>query len=186
MGEHWLAGNPPVAIGLRRSARALRITLRVSSLDGKVTLTVPRGVSDREALAFAESRGDWLRGHIAKTVDETSVEYGAQVPFMGTLHDVQRSDLRRVVAENGVIWVPTRSRSVPRAVEAFLKTTARDTLSAACDRYADALEKPYTAITLRDTRSRWGSCTTQGRLMFSWRLIMAPRDVLAKSLISLK
>ena len=44
--------------------------------------------------------------------------------------------------------------------------------------YAARLGKGYTRLTLRDTRSRWGSCTSDGGLMFSWRLIMAPPSVL--------
>jgi hypothetical protein len=55
---------------------------------------------------------------------------------------------------------------------------ARDRLAGACDDYAARLGKPYARITMRDTRSRWGSCTSDGALMFSWRLIMTPPEVL--------
>ena len=61
---------------------------------------------------------------------------------------------------------------------AFLRATARDRLAAACDRHAGTLGRPYRRLTLRDTRSRWGSCTAGGDLMFSWRLVMAPPEVL--------
>jgi predicted metal-dependent hydrolase len=63
-------------------------------------------------------------------------------------------------------------------LRAWLKTAARRRLSAACDHYAARLGRPYTRLTLRDTRSRWGSCSAQGGLNFSWRLFMAPPDVL--------
>ena len=55
MGQHVLPGNPPISLNLRRSARARRITLRVSSLDGRVTLTLPTRVAEREALEFANA-----------------------------------------------------------------------------------------------------------------------------------
>ena len=55
---------------------------------------------------------------------------------------------------------------------------ARDVLATACDAYAARLGRPYAGLTLRDTRSRWGSCSSAGRLMFSWRLILAPPEVL--------
>ena len=55
MGQHLLPGNPPVELTLRRSARARRISLRVSGLDGRVTLSLPNGVSSAEALAFAKA-----------------------------------------------------------------------------------------------------------------------------------
>ena len=61
MGEHILPGNPPVELTLRRSSRARRISLRVSRLDGRVTLTLPRGVRSAAALDFARSKEDWLR-----------------------------------------------------------------------------------------------------------------------------
>jgi predicted metal-dependent hydrolase len=48
----------------------------------------------------------------------------------------------------------------------------------ASDHYAAKIGRRVTRVTLRDTRSRWGSCTAEGALMYSWRLIMAPPEVL--------
>ena len=56
-------------------------------------------------------------------------------------------------------------------MQAFLKQMARDRLAGASDRYADTLGLTYTRLTLRDTRSRWGSCTSDGSIMLNWRLI---------------
>src|SRR5690606_32603283 len=60
----------------------------------------------------------------------------------------------------------------------WLKALARDRLAAAADRHAATLGRGYRSLVLRDTRSRWGSCAADGRLMFSWRLAMAPPEVL--------
>ena len=67
---------------------------------------------------------------------------------------------------------------VSSRVKAFFKIQAMLHLHQATDRYAAALGKPYGKITLRDTTSRWGSCSSQGNINYSWRLIMAPPDVL--------
>ncbi|WP_347852611.1 M48 family metallopeptidase, partial [Planktomarina sp.] len=67
---------------------------------------------------------------------------------------------------------------VPARVKAFLKLQARLALQEAVDHYSERLGRPYGRLTLRDTTSRWGSCSTQGNLNFSWRLIMAPPEVL--------
>jgi predicted metal-dependent hydrolase len=64
------------------------------------------------------------------------------------------------------------------AAQVFLKALARDRLAQCVARYTAALDVSHKALTLRDTRSRWGSCTSEGRLMFSWRLAMAEPDVL--------
>ena len=66
MADHVLPGAPPVALTLRRSGRARRISLRISQLDGRVTLTLPTGVREVEALEFAASKADWIRGHLDK------------------------------------------------------------------------------------------------------------------------
>jgi hypothetical protein len=63
-------------------------------------------------------------------------------------------------------------------LQSWLRTLARDRLVEASDHYAEQLGKEYMRITLRDTRSRWGSCSSAKALMFSWRLILAPPEVL--------
>ena len=60
MGQIRLAGNPPIEVTLRRSARARRLSLRLSQLDGRVTLTLPRGVAEAEGLAFLRDKEGWL------------------------------------------------------------------------------------------------------------------------------
>jgi predicted metal-dependent hydrolase len=91
---------------------------------------------------------------------------------------------RRIVAAKGKrVLIREDEIEVPgdrpgRVLQRFLRELARDRLAAASDHYAAALGRPYARITLRDTRSRWGSCTSDGGLMYSWRLILAPPEVL--------
>ena len=88
MTRHVLPGDPPVEVTLRRSARARRISLRVSGIDGRVTLTLPRGASEREALDFAREKAAWLRRHLDKRVADVAVGIGAELPFRGGLRVV--------------------------------------------------------------------------------------------------
>lgn len=178
MAEHVIQGDPPVTVHLRQSGRARRISLRVSRLDGKVTLTHPAGVSERAALDFAYERADWLRGHVADVPSLVRVELGASLTVEGNMLSVVSGTGRRVRIANGAICVPGPPAQVGRKAASFLKTLARERLAAASDHYAAQLGKSFQRISLRDTRSRWGSCSTRGTLMFSWRLIMAPPDVL--------
>lgn len=178
MGEHVLSGSPPVPLRLRVSARARRITLRISSLDGTVTLTRPRGVPEREALAFAREKADWLRGHLAGHAEAVEVQPGALVPVEGLLRRVEAGSGRKVVLQDDRLCVPGDAARCGARVAGFLKARARERLAESSDRYAAALGRGYTKLTLRDTRSRWGSCTAQGGLMYSWRLILAPPEVL--------
>ncbi|MFD0859424.1 M48 family metallopeptidase [Roseovarius aquimarinus] len=175
MGEHILPGNPPIALTLRRSARARRISLRVSATDGRVTLTLPRGLAEREALDFARSKQDWLQGHLEARKAEVQAIPGALIPVEGQMLRIEAGTGKRVTAEGDRLIVPGGQ---PARLQAWLKTLARDRLATASDRYAAALGRPYGKLTLRDTRSRWGSCSSSAGLSYSWRLIMAPPEVL--------
>lgn len=179
MGQHFLPGSPPVAITLRKTAQARRISLRISRLDGRVTLTCPLRVSDREALAFAQDKADWLRSHLQDQPQQAVVTIGSAMPFEGRMLRIVQGQGRLVRAEGDALLVPGAAERAAARVAAFLKQNARDRLAAASDHYASQLGRPYARLTLRDTRSRWGSCTTDGGLMYSWRLVMAPPEVLA-------
>ncbi|WP_416376548.1 M48 family metallopeptidase [Thalassovita sp.] len=178
MGQHILDGNPPVQVYLRRSAQARRISLRVSGLDAKVTLTLPRGVAKSEGVAFAEEKANWLRQQLRATPQAHNVGPGSELPCEGALLRVVHGPGRRVRIEAGQILVPGNPDTAGARLAGHLKQLARTRLSLASDRYAAALGQDYHRLTLRDTRSRWGSCSSAGALMYSWRLIMAPPEVL--------
>lgn len=179
MRDAILQGHPEVAVTLRRSARARRMTLRVSRMDGRVTLTLPRGVPEAEALAFAEERADWIRKHLAAHVPSASVLHGSAVPVLGVPRVVVPGTGRSVRLSEAEIAVPGQPEQVGRKLQAYLKQLARSELAYASDQYAATLGRPYAKLTIRDTRSRWGSCSSAGTLMYSWRLIMAPAEVLS-------
>ena len=178
MTEFAVPGTQDLTVSVVRSSRAKRLSLRVSRLDGRARLTVPRGCSDRTAKAFLADRADWLLGHMANVPDAATVRFGAQIPFRGEDHTVQMGQGRRVHVADGVLWVPKGDDMVAPRVAAFLKATARLDLHRATSHYADKLGRGFHKITLRDTRSRWGSCSSLGNLNYSWRLIMAPPAVL--------
>lgn len=178
MGPHSLPGNPPIAITLRRSTRARRISLRISRVDGRVTLTIPKKVSEAEGMAFAREREAWLRGHLSEMSGVNVVGIGSMVPVRGILREVTAGQGRSVAMNDSQLLVPGDPARAGVRVQAMLKTMARDALAEASDRYAAKVGKSYNKITLRDTRSRWGSCTSRKDLMYSWRLIMAPTEVL--------
>ena len=178
MAVQSLAGHPDIVLTLRRSERARRITLRISQLDGRVTLTVPRGVSEREALRFADQKAGWIRKHLAARAADVPVGIGQTFPIEGEPREVITGRGRSVILEPGHLRVPGPADRVPARTLGFLKVLARDRLARASDHYAHRLGRPYTGLSLRDTRSRWGSCSSAGRLMYSWRLILAPRAVL--------
>ena len=177
MSVHRINGNPPIDVEIRRSARARRLSLRVSRLDGRVTLSMPKRTPLAEATHFIESRELWLRKHLIGIAPEHAVRAGGTVPYKGVDLPVVAGEVRRTALRDGRLLVPDVASAGARA-KAFLKLRARDELAAASDRYAAQLGRSYTRLSIRDTRSRWGSCSSDGVLMYSWRLIMAPPEIL--------
>ncbi|MGR3342653.1 MAG: M48 family metallopeptidase [Paracoccaceae bacterium] len=178
MAKLVLAGDPAVDVIVRRNARARRLSLRVSRFDGSVTLSLPRWSLRFEAMEFAREKEGWIRRQLARKTDEILPRIGGQVMFEGVPVEVAATRSRAAHYSDGKILVPGDLERVAVRVAAFLKAMARQRLTVACDHHAALLGLDYGRITLRDTRSRWGSCTTQGNLMFSWRLVMAPVPVL--------
>ncbi|MFZ9685493.1 MAG: M48 family metallopeptidase [Gemmobacter sp.] len=172
-------GDPPIAIELRRSAGARRITLRVSGRDGRVTLTLPPRVAETDALAFAASREGWLRAALGRVPAPCPVGPGTMLPVEGTPHRIALAPGRFAPhLADGCLILPGAEATAAARAAAFLRNLARARLAAACDRHAGSLGRGYAGLALRDTRARWGSCAADGMLRFSWRLAMAPPEVL--------
>ncbi|PPB82163.1 hypothetical protein LV82_00085 [Albidovulum inexpectatum] len=177
MTRHILPGDPPITITLRKSARARRYSLRVSRLDGRVTLSVPALGTDQEAIDFARQKEPWLRRVLQQAGEGRPVVIGGSLPFEGRQLIVAEGAMRAPVVMDDKILLPSGARPGP-VLKAFLKASARERLWSASHDFASRLGREFSRITLRDTRSRWGSCTSDGRLMYSWRLVMAPLPVL--------
>ncbi|MCC5979537.1 MAG: M48 family metallopeptidase [Salinarimonas sp.] len=172
-------------VRLKRSARARRISLRVSQASGEVVLSMPEGVSLDRAVAFARAHGGWIASRVARLPDRVALEHGAPVPLRDVPHRIVHwsrvrgpTRVTHDAAGQAIIAVSGPQEFVAKRVREFLQREARADLTDAVARYTAALGRPARRINLRDTRSRWGSCTARGDLSFSWRLILAPPMVL--------
>lgn len=176
----WL--DPPgVRVALRRSARARRFTLTVSRVDGTPQLTLPQRASLAEARDFLVRQAGWLDAAIARVPPERVVAVGRAFPFRGgsVVLTLRPAGPRRAPAlEGGRLMVSGPASEAPIRAMGFVKEAARAELAPAARAYAARLGREAGPITLRDTRSRWGSCASSGALSFSWRLAMAPPEVL--------
>ena len=173
----FLSNYPTIGATLRRSRQAKRLSLRISSLDGRVTITGPHFVPESTFQDFLDSKAEWILSN-HKHIERIIVLDGASVPVLGKPHGIRTTNMHKISVVDDHILVPRRSSSIGAQVKGFLKSLARDHLAQASDHYAQRLGHSYQSLRLRDTRSRWGSCSSDGHLMYSWRLVMAPCDVL--------
>lgn len=173
-------GGRPVPVVVRRSAVAARMSLRIDGMSDAVVLVLPDGVPEREGLRFAASKRDWIAARLAALPPRVAFAPGAELPVMGLPHRIEpHPEARRGVwAEDGRLNVSGRPEHLPRRVRDWLHKTAHTEIVARVQPMAAAVERRISGVVVRDQRSRWGSCTADGRLAFSWRLVLAPAPVL--------
>ncbi len=170
----------PVAVTIRRSPLASRISLRLDAMTDSVVLVMPQGVSDREGLRFAVLHREWIAKRLSALPPRIAFAPGAVLPVLGEPYVVEaRPEARRGVwAEDGRLHVSGRPEHLPRRVLDWLKHRAQQEIAARAFPMAESVERRIVGVVVRDQRSRWGSCTADGRLAFSWRLVLSPAPVL--------
>ncbi len=169
-----LLGEPPIRLRLRRNLRARRYILRLSPCGGGACLTIPRGGSLEEGLVFARAREDWLRARLEVQPARRRIEAGCMLPIEGRAVRVVLHPGRAIRLEDGQLLVGGDAARIGPRVAGFLRALARDIMVPEAFDLARQVGRAPQAIRFRDTRSRWGSCSGEGRIMFSWRLVMAP------------
>ncbi|HEV7368320.1 SprT family zinc-dependent metalloprotease [Arenibaculum sp.] len=175
-----VTGLPASALELRESPRATRMTLRVDPARDVIQVVVPRGVTEAEAARFVARHADWVRSRLAAMPPRLAFADGVALPFLGADHVVRHDPRHRggTLRADGEIRVGGSPEFVARRVRDFLVAEARRELAARSRDKAERIGASLGAVAVRDTRSRWGSCASTGRLSFSWRLILAPEPVL--------
>ncbi len=174
-----------MALVVRRNYRARRLTLRLAAAGDGIIVTIPPTAAFADGVALARDNVSWISSRVAARPARVPFEDDRIVPLRGIDHRLRHrpGGVRGIFAEDGTIHIDgTAARLAPR-LEIWLRTQARVDLAAEVAHRAVPLRRsggrPVGRITVRDTRSRWGSCAPNGNLSFSWRLILAPPAVLA-------
>ena len=196
-----IGGSPVPPYTLRRSARSRRLRITIDPELGLVVTVPPstrRGWAhpERQIDEFLRSRETWIRRHLERQAHQRAelaarggLADGASIRYRGELHRLRivaghgrRSTVARVGGETGDelhvgLLVRDRER-LDRVLETWFRERARVAVDAEIARHAAALDVAARTVALRDPRSRWGSASREGRLMFSWRLVLAPPEAL--------
>ena len=178
MKKIFLEDEPDLEIFLRRNSNSRRITLRISALDGKITVTGPNYIDFKEFKSFAESKKTWLKSKRKSFEPPILVSEGIKIPIGGIDTKISFGEFQMQKKVGSILYI-CQQKPVSTQVKKYLKEICRVQVDNMCKRFAERLGAQFRKITLRDTRSRWGSCSNDANLMFSWRLVMAPENVLA-------
>ena len=165
-----------VEVTMRLNPRARRLIVKVHPSTGEVSVVAPSQRALDRALEFARGQETWIARQLARVPARVTLAPGAKIPFRGREHVIARGETTQ--AGDGVIHVAGRDEHAPRRVLDLLKREARRVLDERTHAHAARIDSRVRRITVRDTASRWGSCSASKCISYCWRLILAPDFVL--------
>ncbi len=167
-----------IAYTVRRSTRAKRVRVNVSAEKG-VEVVLPQRAPRRAAAAAIVELRPWIERRLAeaRAIRAQLAAREGTVPYLDdSLELVAQAGRKRVRRDGARLLVPQRERRA--AVERFYRRAARAEIVSRLDRASALAGKPYRDLTIRSQRTRWASCSPEGRMSFNWRLLLAPERVL--------
>lgn len=173
-----------IPLTVKENHRATRITLRIEPGGRALRMTVPSGLRHMEVDDFLDRHQGWLESKLTTIPTDKAIVDGGMIDLRGVPHRIRHTGGLRGLTEAVVVdGVPVLNVSglpdhMGRRIATYLKKEARKDLEAGAARHAAAIRKPIKSVSMKDTRSRWGSCSWEGNLSFSWRIVMAPPFVI--------
>jgi predicted metal-dependent hydrolase len=169
----------PIRIAMKRHATARRMVLRLTRDGDGFALTMPKRQSVASARAFVETSRLWMLNTLERRGRR---QEATQFLFRGEPTQIVKLEKARGLvvhdAAENTLAVPGGEAHWKRRLTDWLKKQADVDLRKASAHYAEKMDVTFTRLTVRDQRSRWGSCSHDGALSYSWRLVMAPPFVL--------
>ncbi len=175
-----------MSISIDKLVRSRRKTVAlVVERDGSLTVRAPLRLAEVRIRAFVESHADWILKNQAKVraaLPAPSKRYaeGERFLFLGGLYPLTIvSRQRPALALNGKAFRLAKS-ALPRAPEAFERWYKQQATLLLFKRVLILSGKyafQYQKIRISSARTRWGSCSSSGTLSFTYRLVMAPLEV---------
>ncbi len=180
---HEVAGRT-LPLRIVENARARRVTLRIDAGGRGLRVTVPPGLARGEVERFLGRHQGWLETRLARLPDQPQVRPGVKIPLRGVPHLILHEPERRGSVSIGTVEgapalvVHGERVHLPRRVADFLKRQAKADIEPLVTRHTARIGRRARSIRFKDTSSRWGSCSSDGNLSFSWRIMMAPPTVI--------
>lgn len=164
---------------VRISARARRIRVVVEP-DGRVEVVLPRRATQRDAARAVDELRPWIERRVAEAHDvrRRLARTPGTVPYLGEeLTLVPQDGRTRAHRRDAALLVPATD-DADAAIERWYRRQARAEIAPRLDVAAAAIGREWTSLTIRNQRTRWGSCSATGAMSFNWRLLLAPPEIL--------
>ncbi len=167
-----------IPLKYKTNKRSRRLTLRFSVKDNAFILTLPPRISDSQVSDFLTKCQGWAQNQLKKLDNRKIIGPGENISVHGKVYTCEVDPLRRkpvLCADSQTLFLP--SRYTKQDLHHLFKEVALGTLTSYVEKATAALNERFVRVSIRDSKSRWGSCSTTKTISLSWRLILAPREV---------
>jgi len=169
-----------VPVRVHVDKRATRVSVRIDPTAREAVATAPAPRHALDAISFASERVEWIAERLGALPAPVIFKPGVYVPLRGVIHRLKHAESGRTVrldktsGPTPILLIPGPREAFRDKTRAFFRAAARTDFAERVDVHAGTLKVTPRSISIKDMRSRWGSCSSDGRLNFSWRLVCAP------------
>jgi predicted metal-dependent hydrolase len=173
----------PSHVLVMRSSRARRMALRLDPRERAFHLVVPKGISLRQAQKFAEEHEGWMREKLRSLPKAVRFRHGESIPIFGRNRRIditydrslKKTEIELTTYE---LKIATNLRNPEARIVKFLKALAQKEMDLLSRKKARRIREQLNTVRVRETKSRWGSCSSDGSINYCWRLIFAPYEAM--------
>ncbi len=169
-----------VPVRVHIDSRAKRVSVRIDPMAREAVATAPSLRFALEAIQFTSERIEWVAERLGALPPPVVFKPGAYIPLRGVIHRLKHAETGRTVrvdktsGPTPILLIPGPREAFRDKTRAFLRAAARLDFAERVAIHAETLNVKPRSIAIKDMRSRWGSCSSEGRLNFTWRLVCAP------------
>lgn len=171
----------PDFVQINHSKKAKRLALRLDPAQRVMKLVLPKGISQKKASQFVYEHEQWIKEQLSSLPPLIPYHHGISIPVLGhkrmlQIEHEQRYKRTDISMDEAFIYIRTNKDDPSQRLERYFKNLAKEELSRLAKEKAALIKQNIHSFQFRDTKSRWGSCSSDNRLSFSWRLIFAPKE----------
>ncbi len=163
------------------SNRSRKLTLRIDKKERIAVLTIPKYCSRKKAVSFVESHQDWVLDNLRRIPEFKSFQENENISIFGKSYQIVHTDIRgntRLDKKNKILYISGGKEFLHRRVKDFIKKEALAEFTKRSVEMAEKIGKTVHNVCIKDTKSRWASCSSLNNINYSWRLALAPEYVI--------
>lgn len=167
-------------IKIIKSPSAKRLTLRIDAKDRIPVLSIPSRCSSAKAVDFVNQHRNWIEENMAKIPVAKAFEDEEAISILGKIYTIKHSPLSRrgVYSEGDFLYVSGAKEFLHRRICDYIKKTAKKEFLKISQQLAQKIGCHVKSVSIKDTKSRWGSCSTLDNINYNWRIALAPDFVI--------